>query len=47
MLATPETECTMAKVLRFAEAEESGKYSLSDSKLFHSVAGMSSFKRQQ
>jgi hypothetical protein len=33
--------------LRFVEAEESGKYSLSDSKLFDSVSGMSSFKRQQ
>ena len=47
VLATPETDCTLAKVLRFVEAEESGKYSLSDSKLFDSVSGMSSFKRQQ
>ena len=47
MLATPETECTLAKVLRFVEVEESSKYSLSDSKLFNSVSGVSSFKRQQ
>jgi hypothetical protein len=47
VLATPETECTLAKVLRFVEAEESGKYSLSDSKLLDSVSGMSSFKMQQ
>jgi hypothetical protein len=47
VLATPETECTLAKVLSFVEAEESVKYSLSDSKLFDSVSGVSSFKRQQ
>ena len=47
VLATPETDCTLAKVMRFVEAEESAKYSLSDSKLFDSVSGVSSFKRQQ
>ena len=33
--------------MRFVEAEESAKYSLSDRKLFDSVSGVSSFKRQQ
>ena len=47
VLATPEQDCTLPKVLRFVEAEESGKYSLSESKLFDSVAGLSSFKKQQ
>ena len=47
VLATPETECTLAKVLRFVEAKESGKYSLSDSNLFDSDSGVSTFKRQQ
>ena len=47
VLATPETECTLAKVLRFVEAEESGKYSLLDSKLFDSESVVSTFKRQQ
>ena len=31
VLATPETECTLDKIIRFVEAEESGKYNLSDS----------------
>ena len=35
MLATPEKDCTLDKIM---EAEESGKYSLSDSKLFDSVS---------
>ena len=47
VLATPETDCTLAKVMRFVEVEESTKYSLSNSKLFDSVSGVSSFKRQQ
>ena len=47
VLATTETECTMDKIVRFVEAEESGKYSLSDSKLFDSVSGVSSSKKQQ
>ena len=47
VLATPEQDCTLTKVLSFVEAEESGKYSLSESKLFDSVAGISTFKRQQ
>ena len=47
VLATNETDYTLAKVLRFVEAEESGKFSLSDSKMFDTVAGMSGFKRQQ
>jgi hypothetical protein len=34
-------------VLRFVEAEESGKYTLSDSKLFSSVSGMSGYKMQK
>jgi hypothetical protein len=33
--------------MRFVEAEESAKFSLSDSKLCDSVSGVSSFKRQQ
>ena len=37
----------MAKVLLFVEAEESSKYSLSDTKLFDTVAGVSSFKKKQ
>ena len=28
VLATPETECTLSKVLRFAESEESGRPSI-------------------
>ena len=47
VLATTEQECTLDKIIRFVEAEESGKYSLSDSKLFDSVSGVSSFKKQQ
>ena len=47
MLATNETDYTLGKVLRFVEAEERGKFSLSESKLFDTVAGMSGFKRQQ
>ena len=39
VLATAKTDCTLAKVLWFVEAEESAKYSLSDSKLFKSVSG--------
>ena len=46
VLATPETECTLAKVLRFVVADDSDKYSLSDSKLFNIVSGVSSFKKQ-
>ncbi len=37
----------LAKVIKFVEAEESGKYSLSDSKLFDRVSGVSTFKKQQ
>jgi hypothetical protein len=33
--------------LRFVEAEESGEYSLTERKLFDSVSGVTSFKRQQ
>jgi hypothetical protein len=47
VLATPETTCTLAKVLRFVEAEESGKYSLSDSELFNRMSVMSTLKSQQ
>ena len=47
VLATAEKECTLDKIIRFVEAEESGKYSLSDSKLFDSVSGVSTFKKQQ
>ena len=47
VLAAPEAECTLDKVLRLVEAEESGKYSLSDSKMFDSVSGLSTFKKQQ
>ena len=47
VLATPEQDCKLTKVLSFVEAEESGKNSLSESKLFDSVAGISTFKRQQ
>ena len=46
VLAAPEAECTLDKVLRLVEAEESGKYSLSDSKMFDSVSGLSTFKKQ-
>ena len=46
-LAMPEADFTLDKVLRFIEAEESGKYSLSDSKLFSSVSGMSGYKMQK
>ena len=46
VLATAKTDCTLAKVLWFVEAEESAKYSLSDSKLYESVSGVSTFKRQ-
>ena len=42
VLANPKTECTLDKIIRFVEAEESGKYNLSDS-----VSDMSSFKKQQ
>ena len=47
VLATPETECTLEKIIKFVEAEESGKCSLSESKLFDSVAVVSSFRKQQ
>ena len=47
VLAMAEPDCQLEKVVRFIEAEESGKYSLSDSKMFESVAGISSFKQQQ
>ena len=36
----------LAKVIKFVEAEESGKYSLFNSKLFDSVSGVSNFKKQ-
>ena len=47
VLATQKKECTLAKILQLVEAEESGKYSLTDSKMFDSVAGLSNFKKQQ
>jgi hypothetical protein len=50
VLPTPETDCTLAKVMRFLEAEENANFSLSNSKLYDSVSGVSgvsSFKRQQ
>jgi hypothetical protein len=37
----PETDCTLDK------AEDSGKYSLSDSKVFALMVGMCEYKRQQ
>ena len=47
VLAIPETECTLEKIITFVEAEESGKCSLSDSKLFDSVSVVLSFRKQQ
>ena len=42
-----EPDCQLEKVVRFMKAEEGGKYSLSDSKMFELVANISSFKQQQ
>jgi hypothetical protein len=47
VLAMPEPDCTLEKVIKFIEAEESGKYSLSDTKDLASVAGFSTYKKQQ
>jgi tRNA G26 N,N-dimethylase Trm1 len=47
VLAMPESDCTLEKVIKFIEAEETGKYSLSDTKDLASVEGMSTYKKQQ
>jgi hypothetical protein len=47
VLAMPESDCRLEKVIKFIEAEESGKYSLSDTKDLASVTSMSTYKKQQ
>ena len=47
VLAMPEENCTLELVLKFVQAEEIGKLSLSDSKVFESVAGVSEYKKKQ
>ena len=47
VLAMPEETCTLESVLKFVQAEEIGKLSLSDSKAIESVAGLSGYKKKQ
>ena len=46
VLAMPEENCTLESVLKFVQAEEIGKLSLSDSKAIESVAGLSGYKKK-
>jgi hypothetical protein len=47
ILAMPEKDCTLDRVLRFVEAEEMGKNSIVEGKMFESVNGMSGYRKQQ
>ena len=47
VLAMLEESCTLKSVRKFVQAEEIGKFSLSDLKVFGSVAAVSGYKMQQ
>ena len=46
MLAIPEEECSLDYVLKFVQAEEIGKLSLTDFKLIESVLEVSGYRKK-
>ena len=45
VLAMPEVNVTLSKVIKFIESEELAKWSLSDTKAIGHVSGVSSYKK--
>ena len=47
VLVKPDEDCTLDGIEKFVMGEESGKYSLADTKAANAVAGISSYRKQQ